>query len=91
MYRVLLADDEEIIREGVSRAVPWQTLGFTLDAVAEDGVQALKLVEKQRTDLVITDIRMPNMENLHMRARPSSSACMISCSSRSSLPRYAVC
>lgn len=79
MYRVLLADDEEIIREGVSRAVPWQTLGFTLDAVAEDGVQALKLVEKQRPDLVITDIRMPNMDGLDLiRAlREQAPACKI--------------
>lgn len=47
MYRVLLADDEEIIREGVRRAVPWDTLGLTLAAVAEDGAQALALAKKE--------------------------------------------
>ena len=64
MYRVLLADDEEIIREGVRRAVPWDTLGLTLAAVAEDGAQALELAQQEQPDIVITDIRMPRMDGL---------------------------
>lgn len=66
MYRVLLADDEEIIREGVRRAVPWDTLGLTLAAVAEDGAQALALAKKEQPDIVITDIRMPRMDGLDL-------------------------
>ena len=41
MYPVLLADDEEIIREGIRRAVPWESLGLALEVVVEDGQKSL--------------------------------------------------
>lgn len=66
MYRVLIADDEQIIREGISRAVPWATLGFELAGAAEDGVDALEKAKQLHPDVVITDIRMPKMDGLQL-------------------------
>ncbi|MDO4270274.1 MAG: response regulator transcription factor [Eubacteriales bacterium] len=66
MYQVLLADDEEIIREGVRRAVPWETLGLALCAVAQDGADALEQAQRHKPDIVITDIRMPRMDGLDL-------------------------
>ncbi|WP_283674749.1 response regulator transcription factor [Butyricicoccus sp. Marseille-Q5471] len=66
MYRVILADDEEIIREGVARAVGWEALGLLLVAVAQDGEDALAQAKDLRPDIIITDIRMPRMDGLDL-------------------------
>ena len=44
-YRVLLVDDEEDIRVGISRKMDWESLGFTLVGEAENGQEALELAE----------------------------------------------
>ena len=55
-YRVLLADDEAEIRQGISRKIHWESLGFELAAQAENGAEALELAEQLRPDVVLTDI-----------------------------------
>lgn len=45
LYRVLLADDEEDIRVGISEKMDWRGLGFTLVGQAENGRDALELAE----------------------------------------------
>ncbi len=66
LYRVLLADDEEEIREGISRKIDWDALGFTLVGQAENGAEALEMVEQLRPDVVLTDIKMPFMDGLEL-------------------------
>ena len=58
-YRVLLVDDEEEIRTGISRKIDWAALGFTLVGEAGNGEEALELAEQMRPDVVLTDIKMP--------------------------------
>lgn len=65
-YRVLLADDEEEIRSGISRKIDWAALGFTLVGEAENGEEALELAEQYRPDVVLTDIKMPFMDGLEL-------------------------
>ena len=61
MYTVVVADDEEEIRRGIIKKVRWEELGFRVVGDAENGVEALELVEKLEPDLLLTDIRMPLM------------------------------
>ncbi|MCI8809861.1 MAG: response regulator transcription factor [Oscillibacter sp.] len=68
-YRVLLADDEEEIRTGISRKIDWNALGFTLVAEAANGEEALELAEQLRPDVVLTDIKMPFMDGLELCRR----------------------
>ena len=68
-YRVLLADDEEEIRSGISRKTDWTALGFTLVGEAGNGEEALELAEQLRPDLVLTDIKMPFMDGLELCRR----------------------
>lgn len=65
-YRVLLADDEEEIREGILRRVDWNTLGFEVVALAENGMEALEMLEKETPDVIMTDIRMPFLDGLEL-------------------------
>lgn len=64
MYRLILVDDEAIVREGISRRVPWGTNGFEMAGLFEHGQQALDYIENNHVDIVITDINMPRMDGL---------------------------
>jgi DNA-binding NarL/FixJ family response regulator len=58
--RVLLADDHAILREGIRMVLDAQA-GITVVGEAEDGRQALEMVESLQPDVVVMDIAMPNM------------------------------
>ena len=68
-YRVLLVDDEEEIRTGISRKIDWASLGFALVGEAGNGEEALELAEQLRPDVVLTDIKMPFMDGLELCRR----------------------
>lgn len=66
MYTVYLADDEQLIREGLAQTIPWDSLGLQLIGTAEDGRQALKEIREKKPDIVLTDIRMPYLDGLDL-------------------------
>ena len=68
MYRVILVDDERLIIRGLSTVVPWGDLGCEVAGTAHDGAAGLELIRRLRPDIVMTDIRMPNMDGLTMLA-----------------------
>ena len=69
MYTVYLADDEQLIREGLAETIPWTSLGLNLVGTAEDGRQALRGIQEQKPDIVLTDIRMPYLDGLKLISR----------------------
>lgn len=64
MYKVLIVDDEPLIREGLRTIIEWEELGFTVAGVATDGLDALAKVAQSRPDVMLIDIRMPGMNGL---------------------------
>lgn len=66
MIKVMIVDDEHLIREGLKNAVPWSQYGMEVAAVAENGEEGLALAEECQPDLVVTDICMPFMGGLEM-------------------------
>ncbi|TXK78392.1 response regulator [Paenibacillus sp. N3.4] len=66
MYKLLLVDDESDVREGVVREVNWEAIGFEVIETAENGREALEMVEKLLPDVVVTDIQMPFMNGLQL-------------------------
>ena len=64
MYKVLLVDDEAIIREGLKTIISWENYGFEVCAAAADGREGLREIEKCSPDLAIIDIKMPVMKEL---------------------------
>ena len=68
MYRVILVDDERLILRGLSTVVPWAEMGCDVAGTAHDGAGGLALIRDLRPDIVLTDIRMPNMDGLTMLA-----------------------
>jgi two-component system response regulator YesN len=68
-YKVIVVDDEDSVRQGISRHIDWRGLGFEIVGDADNGADALELAESALPDLVITDIKMPYMDGLELTAR----------------------
>lgn len=69
MYKVFLADDEVVVREGIRSSFPWESSDFVLCGEAPDGEIALSLLREIKPDILITDIRMPFMDGLELCRR----------------------
>jgi len=66
MYKVLLAEDEVIVRLGIKSMIDWNKLDLEVVADVGNGHQALDAYHKHRPDLIITDLRMPVMDGLSL-------------------------
>ena len=64
MYKVLIADDERSVIDGLLDSIDWPALGMTVAACASNGRAALEAVRAQDIDIAILDIRMPGMNGL---------------------------
>lgn len=66
MYKVLIVDDEDIIRRGLQVIIDWKKLGVDEIYTAASGEQAAELLEKVPVDFMLTDICMVNMSGLEL-------------------------
>ncbi|UVI29377.1 response regulator transcription factor [Paenibacillus spongiae] len=66
MLKVVIVEDEDIIRKGLLHTVDWLSMHCTVIGDAGDGQEGLRLIRQYRPDLVITDIRMPVMNGIEM-------------------------
>ncbi len=64
--KLLIVDDDEIIREGLVRNIPWENHGFTVVGTARNGQEGLELAREHQPQLILSDIRMPFMDGLRM-------------------------
>ncbi|WP_261303282.1 response regulator transcription factor [Paenibacillus andongensis] len=69
MYRILIVDDEPMIRKGLQKLVEQSELPIESLRTAENGVVALQRIGEERPDFLFTDIRMPKMDGLELCAR----------------------
>lgn len=66
MYTVVVADDEEELRRAIIKRIDWECIGFRVVGEAENGIEALELVEKEAPDLLLTDIKMPFVSGIEL-------------------------
>ncbi|MBW7455739.1 response regulator, partial [Paenibacillus sepulcri] len=64
MLKMIIADDEYNVREGLKEVVPWDEMGIEIAAVAADGQEAFDLCLELKPDILLTDIRMPMIDGL---------------------------
>jgi two-component system, response regulator YesN len=63
---MLIVDDEPIISQGLRYTIPWTSLGIEVVGEASDGKQALEYIEEQPVDIILTDVRMPEMDGIEL-------------------------
>ena len=67
--KVLFVDDEKIIRDGIREIIRWDQLGCELMETADSADSAIQAMQKERFDLVITDICMQKMTGIELAKR----------------------
>ena len=66
MMRVFIADDEDIIRDGIRSCIEKESDRFLFAGEAPDGEMALPMIVEMKPDILITDIRMPFLDGLEL-------------------------
>jgi len=66
MLKVVLVEDETVIRESIRDNVPWEEYGYKFVGEAQDGEMALSVIRQTRPDVLITDIKMPFLDGLSL-------------------------
>lgn len=66
IIRVVIADDESSIRNGLNTAVPWESLNMSVIGTAKDGMEAWDLIKTYQPAIAVTDIRMPRLSGLEL-------------------------
>lgn len=67
--KLVIADDEPLVQIGLKSMISWEELGIEICGVASNGDKAFELIEQQRPDIVITDIRMPCSSGLELAGK----------------------
>lgn len=66
MYKVLLVDDEALTREAISENIHWEEMGFEFLGGCENGREAMRRIDENPPDLLLTDINMPYVDGLEL-------------------------
>jgi two-component system response regulator YesN len=69
MLKILIAEDEDIIRKGLVFTIDWLSMDCVIAAEAADGEEGLQKIIEHKPDVVITDIKMPKMDGIEMVRR----------------------
>lgn len=66
---LMIVEDEIGIRARMAGTIPWEENGIDVVALAENGSEALQMMERTRPDIIVLDIRMPEMDGLTLAKR----------------------
>ena len=66
MYTLVIVEDEERIRHSLEKLIPWEQMGFRVVRAFSDGMDALKYLQDNPCDAILTDIMMNRMTGLEM-------------------------
>lgn len=66
MLRLIIVDDEKIIRESIRSLIDWESLGIEVVGVCKNGLEAYDAILDSYPDIVLTDIKMPGLSGLEL-------------------------
>jgi len=68
MLKVLIAEDEDIIRKGLAYTIDWLSIGYVLVGEAANGEEGIEKIKELKPDVVLADIMMPKVNGLEMQS-----------------------
>ncbi|MBS7070346.1 MAG: response regulator, partial [Streptococcus parasanguinis] len=79
MYEIMIVEDEELIRQGLTSLVDYEQFGMTVTNQAENGREAWEKFQDRPADILLTDINMPQMNGLDLahHVKEQSPSCHI--------------
>lgn len=69
MYKILIVDDEKMIRMGIKKVIPWNMIGIEEAFTAASSKEALEILERENIDIMLTDINMSEMTGIELIER----------------------
>lgn len=66
MHKLIIVDDEKIVRNGLRDTVNWRNYGFIVVGTARNGIEAVEIIKKKSPEVVLTDIKMPEMDGISL-------------------------
>lgn len=66
MINLLIVEDEQVIRNGLEKHVPWKALGVDMVRTAENAEEGIKICENYQPDIIVSDIKMPGMNGVEL-------------------------
>ncbi len=66
MIKLIIADDEQLVRKGLVLTTDWNRYGCEVVGEASNGLEGYELIKKTKPSLVITDVRMPGLDGIRM-------------------------
>lgn len=66
MFRLVIVEDEEIIRSSMARLIPWTEWGFEVSGLFGDGQSAIDYIEEQGADVILTDVIMYDVSGIDL-------------------------
>ncbi len=64
LYRLIIIDDECKILEGMTNLFPWEEIGFTVVGQFSDSTAAMRFIETNPVDVILSDVKMPNLTGI---------------------------
>lgn len=71
MLRLIIVDDEKIIRETIFNIIDWNSMGVEVIGLCKNGIEAFDMILDENPDIVISDIKMPGLSGLELIKRVS--------------------
>lgn len=71
MLRLIIVDDEKIIRETISNLIDWNSIGIEVVGLCKNGIEAYDMILDEYPDIVMSDIKMPGLSGLELIKRIS--------------------
>lgn len=75
MLKVLIVDDEPLVRRGIVLGMDWASRGCVVVGEAANGEEGIAAVERYKPNLIITDVRMPRLDGIEMMNRLREQGC----------------
>ena len=69
MYKIVVVEDESMVRKGIILTIDWSALDCVVVGDAANGEEGVELVERLKPDIVVSDVKMPRMDGIEMLRR----------------------